>query len=173
MLFENYNGEDIVWRLQKHWSHDGHHARSYSVEKTIWLTDYVELSDGRQQWTATDMSCYEDPEHCAKRYVEFIAGKIIRSKANTPYQTCLWYADVPVMFDFASNIAALHNTKQLCLSYIANNPLGIKYVIADAVPRKTYEQMKMKEREWNVYNEYSPGNETVLYDDSYPFFHNN
>lgn len=164
-LFEDYDGKDVVWKVMKHWTNDGTITTADTVQEEFWLDRYEKQDDGSDRWFSIKQKpCLSED----KKYwytEDAVVGQITRHKTKTPYCTAEWIADIPDMFSQFSRIGALHNASELCLSYIANSPLQIKYVVAKAYSRKTYEELLMKNKEWSVYDYYVKDTKADLYPD--------
>ena len=109
------------------WSHDTKHATSITTENEIWLDKAEVLNDGSCVWSNADGS------YVMRRPPE----------DERPYETVHWTMFLPSMFQFPTEALALHNAKDLLVSYVDNSPLEVKYVYVQAISKKCYELSKL------------------------------
>ena len=146
LFSDSIPGKDIVWRLQKHYTHDGNRIVADNIEQTIYLDQYEQLNDGSDKWftTSIKVNCTDD----FMRYYEekVILDSLTRQKMKKPCQTTQFVANIPSMFYFSSKIRGLYCAEHLLLTYIVNSPLEIKYVLADAISREDYQKILDSEK---------------------------
>lgn len=162
-LFLDYNGKDIVWKITKFWTNSLNDSKTCTIENVIWLDKYQVLDDGSDKWFCLNKKFTKVENGKVWLCEEIGDNYIIRKKTNESFETADWTAEIPLMFQQHSHIAALHNSQEIYLSYIMNNPLQVKYVIAQAVKRDLYNIIISKNKNWSVYRYYNVFDDTDLY----------
>lgn len=148
MTSKSYEPNEIVWKAEKHWTYDSQYAKSDTIELTLWLDDFTVTENGDEVWTDS------------KTQLNSISRLAMK---NYPYETTVWEANISVMFATSRQVYAMRNTNELMMSYIANDPLNIKYVIMKPFLKSTFNDMKSKEEEWSLQANYRKDNPYKLY----------